>query len=422
MTLGEVLRAADSGFVVRSLGVRRVLSGFPEPENGGPREQRSLILKPIGKEYSMRIVKATLCVTSMLLLCVGSAFADKQSEMDEYLQKPWSITDLPQINQTLADVFETEPLNDTCPGEPYTLGDTYHGSLTTGDDDWVNFSCNAHDVMTLGTQTDNTGDDVDTVIELWDDTCTNMLISDDDGGPGLYSLIDGFKAPYTGSYSLKIRGFAGVSTGDYQFIGSCTPQAGPVDCPVGLYKASKINVNAEIPDNDPAGLCTPEIKFNPMPGFAIADVVIDINMNHTWVGDLVITVTHTSSTGVVKSADLVNRPGVPESSFGCSGDLISDPEAKYFFGSDPALEPLGEFDCPSIIDPACYAVAIENPGALEIFRQQECGDGTWQLCVTDNASGDVGTVFNWSVHLLCDKPISVEEKTWGEVKGLYRTD
>lgn len=362
----------------------------------------------------MRIAKALLCVTSMLVLCVGSAFADKQSEMDEYLQKPWSITDLPQINQTLADVNETEPLNDSCPGEPYALGDVYHAAISpAGDEDWICFTANLNDVITAGTDEDPGLLTVDTVIELWDNTCSNMLISDDDGGPGLYSLIDEFKAPYTGSYYLKIRGFSSTfSEGNYVAIASVTPQAGPGFCPVGTYKASKTNVNVEIPDNDPAGMVTPAIKFNPQPGIIITDVIIDININHTWVGDLVVTLKHTSSTGEVKSVDLINRPGVPESSFGCSGDLVSDPENKYFFGSDPSLEPIGEFDCPALLPNECYAVAIENPGGLEIFRGQPKGDGIWELCITDNAAGDVGTIFNWSVHLLCEQPIGVEETTW----------
>ena len=196
---------------------------------------------------------------------------------------------------------------------------------------------------------------------------------------------------------------------------------GPGFCPVGTYKASKINVNADIPDNDPNGIETPAIKFNPQPGVVITDVVIDLCMDHSWVGDLNITLKHTSGGGEVKTADLVARPGVPETTFGCAGDLVCDPENKYYFGSDTALAPMGEFDCPSVIEPSCYAVAIENPGALEIFRGQPKGDGFWTLCINDNAAGDTGHIFNWSVHLLCEStPVSVEEASWAEIKSTYR--
>jgi subtilisin-like proprotein convertase family protein len=369
----------------------------------------------------MRITKLFLIAASMSLLAVGIAFADKQTEMDEFLLKPWQLSDLPQLPISLADVNETEPLNDTCPGEPYTLDDTYHGAITSGDNDWICFQCNLGDVITAGTDADPGLPTVDTFIELWDNTCGNSLISNDDGGPGLYSLIDGFVAPYTGAYYLQIRGFSSSSVGNYIAQASCVGATGPSSCPVGTYKASKTNVNADIPDNDPAGLVTPAIKFNPQPGVVITDVVIDLCMDHTWVGDLVITLKHTSSTGEVRAVDLVQRPGVPQTTFGCAGDLVCDPENKYYFGSDPSLEPLGEFNCPSIIEPACYAVAIENAGGLEIFRDLPRGDGFWTLCIVDNAAGDTGTVFNWSVHLLCESgPVSVEEASWAKIKSNYR--
>jgi subtilisin-like proprotein convertase family protein len=369
----------------------------------------------------MRNSKLLLTIASISLLAAGTALADKQAEMDEFLLKPWALADLPQLPEALADVDETEPLNNTCPGEPYTLDDTYHGAITSNDEDWICFVCDLGAEMTAGTDADAGLPTVDTVIELYDSSCTGLLTSNDDGGPGLYSLIDGFVAPYTGAYYLKIRGFSSGSEGNYIAQASCTTPVGPGGCPVGTYKASKINVNQDIPDNDPAGLVTPAIKFNPQPGVEITDVVIDICMDHTWAGDLVITLKHTSSGGDVLTADLLNRPGVPETSFGCAGDLICDPESKYYFGSDPSLEPLGEFDCPSEIPGACYAVAIENPGALEIFRGLPKGDGYWELCIVDNAAGDTGSVFNWSVHLLCESgPVSVEEASWAEIKANYR--
>ena len=368
----------------------------------------------------MRLSTAFIVLASVCLFA-GSAFADKQAEMDEYLNKPWSIRDLPQLSQILADVFETEPLNDTCPGEPYTLGDTYHGAIDPpGDLDWICFSCNAGDLLTIGTDVDDVLPTVDTVIELYADDCTTMLTSNDDGGPGLYSLIADFEIPATGNYYLKIRGFSATSsTGNYIAVGDCVTPAGPGFCPVGRYKASKINVNADIPDDDLVGLTTGDIVFN-LSGQILTDVVIDIDMEHTWVGDLVITLTHTSDSGAVTTCNLVDRPGVPESTFGCSGDLVSDPEDKYYCGSDPTLAPLGEFDCPSVIDPACYAVAVENPGCLETLRGMDCGDGTWSLTFQDNGGGDTGYVYNWSVHLLCEGDISVEDQSWCEVKEYYR--
>jgi len=367
----------------------------------------------------MRISNVFFTVVSISLLAAGSVLADKQQEMDEYLLKPWSILDLPQLPVPLADVNESEP-NGTCAtADPYALGDVYHGALSpAGDQDWISFSANQNDEITAATDTDQ-GSTTDTYIELYASDCTTQLAFNDDGGPGLFSLIADFKAPYTGTYYLKIRGFSSTTVGLYIAIVNATPQTGPGFCPVGFYKASKLNANQAIPDL--GEVCAPTIKFNPQPGQVIADVVIDLCLDHTWVGDLTITLTHTSSTGEVKTVDLVQRPGVPQSAFGCLGDLVCDAENKYYFGSDPTLAPLGETDCPPIIPPACYAVAVEDPNGLEIFRGQPCGDGFWTLCITDDAAGDVGFIYNWSVHLLCESgPVSVEQASWGEIKSTYR--
>jgi subtilisin-like proprotein convertase family protein len=369
----------------------------------------------------MKKLQLVLVSMSIIALAAGSAFATKQDEINNLLLKPWSLQGLPGMI-ILADVNETEP-NDVCPGEAHTLGDTFHGAINVGGDlDWISFSLTAGDELTIGTDADGGLPTVDTLIELWDDTCGLMLTSDDDGGPGLYSLISNYAAPYTGTYSLKIRAFGAASTGNYIALGSSVTPAGPGFCPIGQYKGVKRNVNLDIPDNDPVNpLVCPPITFNPVPGLVITDVVVDLNIEHTWVGDLIITLQHTSDGGVVTSVDLVNQPGVPETGFGCSGDLVTDPENKYYFSSRPDLAPLGEFDCPSVLVPACYNTAIENGvNDLSIFNGLALGDGTWELIISDNAAGDTGYVYNWSVHLLADAPVSVESSSWGNIKASYR--
>jgi hypothetical protein len=369
----------------------------------------------------MKKLQLVLVSMSIVALAAGSAFATKQDELNNLLLKPWSLTDLPGMS-ALADVFETEP-NDVCPGEAHTLGDTFHGAISpAGDLDWISFSLTAGDELTIGTDADGANPTVDTLIELWDNTCGVMLTSNDDGGPGLYSLISGFAAPYTGTYSLKIRGFSATSsTGNYIALGSAVTPQGPGFCPIGTYKGVKRNVNLDIPDNDPANpLVCPPITFNDVPGLVITDVVVDLNIEHTWVGDLVITLCHTTNGGVQTCVDLVNQPGVPQTGFGCSGDLVSDPENKYYFSSRADLEPLGEFDCPAILPPACYNTAIENLVDLSVFNGLPLGDGTWELIISDHAAGDTGFVYNWSVHLLAEAPISVEASSWGNIKASYR--
>lgn len=369
----------------------------------------------------MRIPRLVLLTASLLVLVAGSAFATKQDELDAQALKPWTLRDLPQLNNILVDVFETEP-NDVCPGEPYTFGDTFHGEIgPAGDVDWVYFDCTAGDRLTIGTDEDPGFPTVDTVIELWDGACANMLTSNDDGGPGLYSLIDNYEIPATGTYALKVRGFSATSsTGNYILVGDCGPPPGVGFCPIGAYKASKINVNLPVSSDLPPTV-TPSIKFNPQPGCIITDVIIDINMDHTWTGDLTITLTHTSDGGVVKSIDLLQRPGVPQTTFGCSADLVGDPESKYYFSGRADLFPLGEGAlCIDPIPTGCYAVAPENTVGMDIFNGQDVGDGSWQLTITDGAGGDDGFIYNWSVHILVECPVSVDDASWADIKAEYK--
>ncbi|MFN8179359.1 MAG: proprotein convertase P-domain-containing protein [bacterium] len=364
----------------------------------------------------MRLSNLTVLVAGALLLGVGAASADKQSELREQALKPWSLTNLPEFGVILADVNETEPLNNTCPGEPYAYGDTYHGTINpAADQDWVSFSANAGDLLTLGTDADGSPAVGDTYIELYSSNCTTLLTSDDDSGPGLYSLISAFAAPYTGSYYLKIRAYSATATGGYKFIG--TKQGGlSTVCPLDNYKGQKYVAQVTVPDNNPAGVNIGPIVFPP-DGSAITDVVADLQMTHTWVGDLIVRLTHIGPGGT-QSVDLLNRPGVPNSTVGCSGDLVATDTNKYYFGTGN-LATLGETSCPAQIPPQCYLPAPESPAGMSAFRGYP-KDGEWWLFVSDNAGGDVGVVQNFSVHILNTGVVAVEPSSWGQIKSSYR--
>jgi hypothetical protein len=63
------------------------------------------------------------------------------------------------------------------------------------------------------------------------------------------------------------------------------------NCDLTGYKSEvrTFNPGIAVPDNNPAGVTTPAIQFA-ADGSTIADVVIDILMTHTWIGDIVATV------------------------------------------------------------------------------------------------------------------------------------
>jgi hypothetical protein len=198
-----------------------------------------------------------LLAALLLVLLAAPALADKAGIAEEFANKPWSLSDVMQpLTFVAADVYENEP-NDVCPGESYVVGDTFHGMISAGDADWISFSCDAGTWITVGTDADGVLPSVDTVIELYEGDCTTLLTSDDDGGPGLYSLITNYTAPYTGTYHLKVRGYSGTSSGNYILMGSCTVpppsdyEAEPNNtCPGNVYTLGDIFHGAVTPGGD----------------------------------------------------------------------------------------------------------------------------------------------------------------------------
>lgn len=163
----------------------------------------------------MRIVTA-LVVLALVGLCAGAAYADKYDANE----KPWH----PNFPGARAIFPEDEGVNNSCPGQVMACGDEINpASIPSpgGDVDWVQFFiANAGDVITAATdQIDSTT--MDTYLELYDVCGGPIIASDDDSGPGFYSLLT-YTAPHSGWYYLKVRGYSTSSYGTYKLDVSCT--------------------------------------------------------------------------------------------------------------------------------------------------------------------------------------------------------
>ncbi|MEM8962397.1 MAG: IPTL-CTERM sorting domain-containing protein [Acidobacteriota bacterium] len=142
-----------------------------------------------------------------------------------------------------------------------------------------------------------------------------------------------------------------------------------------------------LPDNDPTGGSS-DIMVGP--DVALNDLDVQIVTTHTWVGDLII-----SLTGPDGTVAILDRPGVPASMFGC-GDNNFD----LTFDDDSAVVPedicsVGNDDTPWLTGDAAPI------GSLSTFTSTA---GTWTLSVSDNAAGDTGTIDSWT--LITDPAIS----------------
>ena len=150
-----------------------------------------------------------------------------------------------------------------------------------------------------------------------------------------------------------------------------------------------VTVNQAIPDNSPQGLSSTLSVMDPGD---IAKLEVSLDIDHTWVGDLIVELEH-QSTGT--TVVLVNRPGADGGGFGCSGEdiqVILDDDA------GPAIQD----DCqPGMAFPE---KRYRPADALSAFANLNLADD-WILTVSDNADGDTGQLQAW-----CLLPTSTDQE------------
>lgn len=143
-----------------------------------------------------------------------------------------------------------------------------------------------------------------------------------------------------------------------------------------------------IPDNSPAG-----VTDNLIVGasFTLTDLDVSLLVAHSWVGDLTATVSHSGGCSVT----IVERPGNPASTFGCSSNNI-----------DATLDDEAGSPAENACNPAPPALSGPlSPNNPLSACDGENVNGTWSLTVSDAAAGDTGTLNEWC---LVTSPVPVE--------------
>jgi VCBS repeat-containing protein len=125
------------------------------------------------------------------------------------------------------------------------------------------------------------------------------------------------------------------------------------------------SASAAIPDNNSAGISQ---TLTIAAGLLIDHVEVDVNISHTWIGDLRVELISPDGTRSV----LVDRPGI-------------NPDSPSGYGSSQ--------------DNINFTLSSTNFWG-------ETGTGTWTLVVSDNAGGQVGTLNSWALRLYGDAPSS----------------
>lgn len=124
----------------------------------------------------------------------------------------------------------------------------------------------------------------------------------------------------------------------------------------------------------------------------ISDLDVRLDVSHSWVGDLIATLTHVES-GL--SVVLLDRPGEPGAANGCGGDDV-------FATFDADAGRLAETTC-AARSPALGG-SLRPLGDLSQLSGRSIA-GTWRLNIVDAVTQDAGSLFNWCLQLNSAAPV-----------------
>ncbi len=157
-----------------------------------------------------------------------------------------------------------------------------------------------------------------------------------------------------------------------------------------------------IPDNTSAGVNSSLVSNQG--GVMTTGLAVVIQMSHTWVGDLVATITHDDG-NTVRTATLFNRIGATISApWGYATDF--NPNTAYIFEdtganlwSAAATQPLifgGSYRASTNLFGPTVA-SNYSPVNLDAVFQGQARAGTWTLWMSDNGPTDTGSVIGWDI-------------------------
>jgi subtilisin-like proprotein convertase family protein/uncharacterized protein YvpB len=166
------------------------------------------------------------------------------------------------------------------------------------------------------------------------------------------------------------------------FIAIDLPPTPPPFTPIEkVLFCDSLSSSRTIPDNNINGINDWITIGDPR---QIVDIDVMLNISHTWVGDLVVDLTHEDTGEAVK---LLNRPGRPDSALGCGNNnirAILDDEI-----SSPA-----ENKCAS--SPAAIS-GIYIPNQPLSWFDGLAMSGSWRINVSDRSASSTGSLNHWCI-------------------------
>ncbi|MCS5635254.1 MAG: proprotein convertase P-domain-containing protein [Myxococcota bacterium] len=239
-----------------------------------------------------------------------------------------------------------------------------------------------HDSVDNCTETPNPGQ-LDSNGDGYGNACDPDLDDDDDVDSADLALM---KSVFFGSDAdADLDGSGAV---DFEDLGVMAAHYGGApgprcaSCPLAAVSQSYCGsspLSLPIPDDDPLGVAD---SRNLAENALISDLNVSVRITHGWVGDLGVRLQHVDTGTVV---DLIDQPGVPASSFGCSGD---DMDATLDDEATASAE-----DACAGSTPALGGELFPN-ATLTAFDGENLA-GTWTLTAVDSSGAVSGTLEEW---------------------------
>ena len=207
-------------------------------------------------------------------------------------------------------------------------------------------------------------------------------------GNGLQSLAGGAFAAAMDvgqqGFPFRILGTGGTGPTPTATATAGGPTATPTASPTpGSGNRFCSSTALPIPDANPTGATS---TINVPSSATISDLNVVVTGTHSWVGDIVLNLSNGTT-----NVTFYDQPGVPASTFGCSGDnlpgVVADDE-----GVSGSFENSCQNATPAFIPGGSYT----NNAPLSAFDGANTS-GNWTLSAADLAAGDTGTITGWCV-------------------------
>lgn len=179
--------------------------------------------------------------------------------------------------------------------------------------------------------------------------------------------------------------------------------------------APALTITDDAYDGTLGSMVSSGVAVSGVTGTYVVDITVDVSINHTWPGDLVLKLE--SPDGDILT--LMSRPGLAETAddgTGCCGESFD------WTGEVLTFADWGEGDAELLLSGdglASDSVRFPNPGITAYPTQDFASlmggtmNGTWTLYVGDGVGGDEGTFNSWSITITTASPSFTLEKTVG---------